>query len=386
MKTTTLLITLILGLMFVTAALGQARLYVSPDVPTDPGIGFNIHPWDVIEHTGGSYAAAASFTAPGNPEVDAIHRLDKPGHWLFSLEVPGNLGGALTADAEPRDVLRDSAGAYSFHFCGGSVIGAVPLYANVDAVYTDASSGGDSGDLILSFDVPTSIAGTTFDPADLVRYTRTVIPGGCSDWQLVGVEFDASAAGAGIPVNYNVIGADRIAGETVLVLDIPGDLVPTTGPATYIPGNVVAWDGVSFKMFDTLGGWPVRSEVDALSCQANPGRVRTLLLGKSTLTAGDLTLSWTPSCSTGAEDYSIYRGTLGSWTSHVQVDCHDDFGDLTEEVLPMAADAYYLVVPDNQYDEGTYGAQYSGGIYTERPQPGALADRCVISQQITACP
>ena len=239
----------------------------------------------------------------------------------------------------------------------------------------------------MSSPKPTCIGGTVYDPADLVRYTR--VGPGCAGWQFVGLVFDASAAGAGVATANNLIGADETPGGSwILVFDVPSTLQPSVGPAVYVPGQVARWDPGpgSFDLFDTLTGWPLRSEVDALSCQANPGRVPLLLMDKSTITPGDLTLSWQPSCSQGAETHTIYEGFIPNYTTHVMKDCLDDLADNTEEVTPDPSSTYYIVVPTTSVDEGSYGSSFQGGVFMDRPQAALALDRCVVSQTLTACP
>ena len=114
--------------------------------------------------------------------------------------------------------------------------------------------------------------------------------------------------------------------------------------------------------------------------EANPGRIPPkLLVTKSTITPGDLTLSWLTSCSQGASDYGIYEGTIGSWYSHTLKDCDDGAPALTEEVTPAAGSSYYLVVPQNDSEEGSYGLATSG----ERPVGAA---QCITPQTLTPCP
>jgi hypothetical protein len=157
--------------------------------------------------------------------------------------------------------------------------------------------------------------------------------------------------------------------------------VPTTlGATTYVPGNLVAWNGVAFSLFDTLAAWPIASVVSDFTAAANPGRIPpTLHVNKSIITPGDLTLVWSASCSEGAVDYGIYEGTIGTWFSHTTKDCHDNPPALTEEVTPAAGSNYYLVVPLNDAEEGSYGLATSG----ERPV-GAL--QCQPTQTLTVCP
>ena len=112
-----------------------------------------------------------------------------------------------------------------------------------------------------------------------------------------------------------------------------------------------------------------------------PGRLTDLIaVDRSPTFPNRLVLSWGPSCSAGAEDYAIYEGQLGNWYSHLPVDCSDDGADLTEEIITAPGNRYYLVVPINPTDEGSYGTNGDG---EERPV-GASA--CVAAQSIDACP
>jgi hypothetical protein len=93
-----------------------------------------------------------------------------------------------------------------------------------------------------------------------------------------------------------------------------------------------------------------------------------------------LRISWTASCSAGAEEYAIYEGTIGEWYSHTAVDCSDDGGDMAEDIPLSDGNRYYLVVPVNPSQEGSYG---TASNRTERP-PGAAA--CAFMQALAACP
>jgi len=91
-------------------------------------------------------------------------------------------------------------------------------------------------------------------------------------------------------------------------------------------------------------------------------------------------VSWAPSCSSGADDYAIYEGTIGSWYSHTSKVCTDTGHDLTETFVPGAGSDYYLVVPKDGFEEGSYGQASSGA---ERPVGLAV---CISPQVISDCP
>jgi hypothetical protein len=257
---------------------------------------------------------------------------------------------------------------------------------NVDAVYLD---GGDAGSLIVSFDVPVTLGAFTFDPADLVRYIR--IGPLCGNWVLAAAnpDFDASAAGFGIPTSVNMLDAARVGPLRIFSLDVPADLGPP-GVVTYLPGQIVSWSGAAFALYEPLAGWPLSSTVDGLSTVGNPGVVAaTLFMNKTVfpqLDGSNVILSWSASCSEGAEDYEIYQGTIGAWYSHTFVVCNDAIPLLTETITPALGSHYYLVVPRNTQTEGSYGARRDNPIptFTERPVGGVQCSPGV--QTVTPCP
>jgi len=318
--------------------------YFCPDVPTNDPSGATATvflPWQIVRNDSGTYTLRASL--PPSTPIDALHQMCS-GNWLISVEAPTNLGGT---DFEPRDVIRydPASGTYALFF-GGAGAG-VPSGANLDAAFLN---GGDSAPLILSFDVPVTIGAATYDPADLVRYS-----GGTFS-----LFFDASAATPPVPTAYDVTGADRRASRTILSFDVP----TTLGAATYLPGELVSWNGTSFASYDADPNWPVTSRLDAMSFLADPGSVGKIRVDKSMLLPGGLRIGWSAATSAGADDYGIYEGRIGAWYSHTAIDCSDAAGDRAEDVTPGAGNRYYLVVPWNANDEGSYG-QDSGGI--ERP-------------------
>jgi hypothetical protein len=367
-------------------SLAQAAtpLLISSDVPTTESATLTTLLQTQIYRYNTPPAYTLVLTVPGSPKLDGIHKMDAVGNWLFSVEAANNLAGALAgADADPRDVIRfdSGAGTYGFFFCGGAA--GVPPGVNVDAVYLD---GGDGGNLIVSFDVPVTLGAFTFDPADLVRYIK--VGAGCGGWVLAAAnpDFDASAAGLGIPTSVNMLDAARVGPLRIFSLDVPATIGPPV--ATYLPGQVVSWNGAAFAVYEPLAGWPLSSTVDGLSTVGNPGLVAATLLMSKTATPqldlSDVILSWGASCSEGASDYGIYEGSIGTWYSHTMVDCIDGGAPLTEQIPPAAGSRYYLVVPRNSLTEGSYGLRRNPGpAFVERPVGTA---QCVAEQTLTPCP
>jgi hypothetical protein len=112
-----------------------------------------------------------------------------------------------------------------------------------------------------------------------------------------------------------------------------------------------------------------------------PGSIGdSLRIAPSTSTPGDVTLTWSASCSANALNYAVYEGAIGHWYSHAARDCVDGV-NLTEELTPSAGNRYYLVVPLGVSGEGTYGRDSKG---MERPV--GAGGRCMAAQVIETCP
>ncbi len=76
-------------------------------------------------------------------------------------------------------------------------------------------------------------------------------------------------------------------------------------------------------------------------------------------------LDWSASCRASDTDYGVYEGTIGGlFDNHQQVVC-STAGALTHTLTPNSTRSYYLVVPNDGTDEGSYG---DGSNDVERPQ------------------
>jgi hypothetical protein len=93
---------------------------------------------------------------------------------------------------------------------------------------------------------------------------------------------------------------------------------------------------------------------------------------------GDITLSWGTSCVSSDDDYEVYEGTIGSYYSHGSKFCSTG-GSTSITFTPPATDRYYLVVPRDDLNEGSYGFDGNGD---DRP-PGSPVCR---PQDYGGCP
>ena len=372
-------------------------LYLTPDVPmTNPDDASEVFlPWDVLVYRSTTLPRYSRVVQlPAGTPLDALHKMDRPGAWLLSVDVPTWLppdpADRRAVWFQPEDVFQYQDDVdpptYSMFFDGA--LAGVPPGSDVDAVFL---VGGDTGFLVLSFSAPTTIAGVTYEPADLVRHDPEL---GFS------IYFDASSAGAGIAVATDLEGADRcgvsaagLQEPVALSLDIPTDLAPSTGPATYVRGQVASWDGIAYGLFADLGVWPQSSVVRSISCEASPGRVYdpavhpfAIRVERSMLSPANIVIRWAPSCASGAVDYFVYEGSLAALRTgydHEKKACADAGHDLTEEITPQPVDSYYLVVPFNGTAEGSYGTNSAGA---ERPQAISPGDRCADARDTAPCP
>ncbi|HVQ34878.1 MAG TPA: sialidase family protein [Candidatus Bathyarchaeia archaeon] len=90
---------------------------------------------------------------------------------------------------------------------------------------------------------------------------------------------------------------------------------------------------------------------------------------------GAVALAWGPAC-TPSDDYAVYEGALGSFSSHAKRTCSTG-GVRAYTLTPSAGDRYFLVVPLRADREGSYGAGAAG---ERSPAPSACRP-----QTIAAC-
>jgi hypothetical protein len=84
----------------------------------------------------------------------------------------------------------------------------------------------------------------------------------------------------------------------------------------------------------------------------------------------DIVLSWGASCSELDTDFSVYEGTLGAFTSHMPVFCSTGGNPESGPFIPVGGNRYFLVVPRQATQEGSYGTDSEGA------QRSASVSRC----------
>jgi len=96
---------------------------------------------------------------------------------------------------------------------------------------------------------------------------------------------------------------------------------------------------------------------------------------------GNLRIFWGPSCLPEDTDYALYAGVIGVFDSHEPVTCTT--GGVPDLIVPIpSSSTYFLAVPHNEFNEGSYGVATTQTTETERPQ-SALA---CLSQFFEGCP
>lgn len=150
------------------------------------------------------------------------------------------------------------------------------------------------------------------------------------------------------------------------------------GTPTMLPLHVAEPERWTRMMESLTAG----STCPCTSWGAIPGRVpdgrvvlgSLLRVGKS---GANVALSWGASCSDDATDYTVHRGTIGTWYSHSAVACST--GGVTGTTLaPGAGSSYFLVVPVTDDAEGSYGRNRAG---VERPTSAATCRTQWVAQQ-----
>ena len=228
-------------------------------------------------------------------------------------------------------------------FVGDTTVCDFPPAVNPGA---SGGSGGPPGAVEVA--IPWSaFAGTGFGPGVPFRFTMTIARGS-------------------LTIDFKPDGAH----EDVLSESVAGTTTTTTSSC---PGM-----GLSTTLCEledgSTDGLLTRTPILPHEAPAG-GRISTLTVSKSGVSS--LALSWFPSCSTADNNYEVQEGALGTWYSHVPVNCAT--GGTTATFAPAAGNRYYLVVPSNGATEGSYGKNSAS---VERP----VSTSACLPQSLGTCP
>lgn len=134
-----LVLTLVAPAVVATSASGF-QMDVTPERPADLTGAGTILPWQAARHdtAAGTYTLFDSLVLPVGSALDALHRLESA-DWLLSVAFPADLGGTTYL---PSDVVRydPDTGTFSPFFC--SAMMGLPPESNVDAVFLDGGDAG----------------------------------------------------------------------------------------------------------------------------------------------------------------------------------------------------------------------------------------------------
>lgn len=186
-----------------------------------------------------------------------------------------------------------------------------------------------------------------------------------------GAEDDEFGYGVGINNGLAVVGARR---HTVGGFDNPGAAYAFRSFSDCQPNY-------SLDLCDIANGSSLDSDDNGIpdECEGSgegAGVVDSLSAARGD--GGSITLSWDFSCLITDDDYEIYEGALGDFTSHIPLFCTT--GGATDQTFaPGSGNRYYLVVPRNDGAEGSYGHDSAG---SERPT-GHVA---CLPQTLSPCP
>jgi hypothetical protein len=228
-------------------------------------------------------------------------------------------------------------------FAGDTTVCDFPPAVNPGA---SGGSGGPPGSIEVA--IPwTAFAGSGFGPGVPFRFTMTIARGSLT------LDFKPDGA------------QEDVLSEAVALT--------TTTSTTSCPGMGIANTFCELADGSTDAFLP---RTPILGHEAAPGgRISGLTATKGA--GSSITLNWFPSCSAADNNYEVQEGALGAWYSHVPVTCAT--GGTTATFGAAAGDRYYLVVPRNGPNEGSYGLNSASA---ERP---ASTSACV-PQALGTCP
>ncbi len=205
---------LVAGMMIRGVLAQSSSIYdLGVDVPSTLG-GVDFTPENIILRNGMSYSL--DLALPAGTAIAALDRLPD-GRWLFSTDYPVTLQGI---DYEPRDVVSYNGSTFALYLHGSAI--SIPSTARIDALFVDSL-----GNSILSFDSWVTIGGSNYGPSDLVMYSGafSLYLSGSA----VGVPGYSNMVGAGIDSSGELIVTFDVPTNLGGTEYQPGQLVGWTG-------------------------------------------------------------------------------------------------------------------------------------------------------------
>ncbi len=327
-------------LLAASSSWGQ-ELLLTADLPVQPGA-ITCTPNQVLKRDyAGNYTIffdGAAAGIPANVHVTAITSLGN-GSLIFAADVPFSVGGRTYL---PSDVVLFSGGAFSIWQSGADL--SLPSNVVIDALAVDQSM-----HMYYSFDVPVKVGANVYQPGDVALVSGNTLSPFLSGVSDLGLSGGSDIVGFQIAPN----------GDYLFMFRTP----TTIGAATYLPAQIARRSGGVWDLFWSPGGG-VNNVVTTFTFPASPVSVpdggavpgTPLSMARAGTNAH---LAWGAACVSDANDYAIYRGTLGSWYNHSSVVCTTG-GAMSADLAYGSGNEYYLVVPLNGTLEGSYGINSSG--------------------------
>lgn len=251
---------------FALTPLGSVRY--APDITVVLG-GTTVTPQNVAQdNLAGMVSLVNIGNVPNGTDVIAYSPLVN-GNQLLAFDVTLSLPGGLIE--RPGDVVRFNGTTYSLEF--DAKANGIP-----DGVMTDAVAQISPDDLLLSFDVTSTLGGIIAAPADLVRFQN-------GSFSLF---FDASVAGLPAGLNLDAVDCLPRNGHLLLSFDgsgtVGGVIFDDEDVLEYTPGAntwALAYDGSAQHV-----GWPPADLAAVSALAATPPNAVAPAIGGTTTGSG----------------------------------------------------------------------------------------------------
>jgi hypothetical protein len=250
--------------------------YFATDVPATLG-GEDRPPNQILLGSNGAYSLAELL--PPDVQVGALDRRPT-GEWLFAPADPADLGGQFY---EPRDIVMLKGTTFTMYLSGSSA--GIPERARVDALFFDPIDGNP----VMSFDVPVFLGPAQYTRSDLVKFTPGVGFSLYWDAEAAGVPLSSNVVGADIDHTGELVVTFDVPTSLGGVFYLPGQLVGWTSASFSLYFSDPTWPlSAQLRDFSLVPIAPPSGDADPtnLSVQLGTDGNLTLTWGAS-CDAGD---------------------------------------------------------------------------------------------------